>query len=599
MWKISGKYCLINLLSNLEFSQAAQLLFRVSKWSRKQLISGYPIIKRICKDNKLLKDYTLHLNYFLDYPKDIYISDKDLARLIIDSETYKNAQNFIVNVSIDENLNNQVIFPTHHLKRALKLSTQLNINSIYQFFLNIEDALMELLQNPRHLSFNFSQHRHYFNLKPHPFVIKRPIKILTLGSDTIIHLSKDIIKQIPNIIIRAKRNLNKIVIQESDYPETQFTIVFLDPIKRIVTPILEYYKSLLQQKNIKIELQPTWDHIKSQDLTCLIRKLVNDHPKIAIAINHIDPTPCKSKIGDSNYGRYLNELQIRKKEIGDKFVIERTQLKSDVYDMGQIPTISEEVVKIECLFNEEIKLGALYCLNFEKVKQAKLDLTNCKVLARQQSLVLPPMQLSINGPDQRIMSLLKCYKSHKNLKILKILIPIQTKTQDLNEIYSKISTFPALQQLTLPYTSESMPSLMQLLTSLSSTLQVIKLHQIESEFSSDSNELISTVVKHMSNLKLFKLRITDKAFALHTIKGLADRVTQLSVIVQMGDQRILVSDANTVVEGDVKQKWLGAYQSRSQSREKQVVDRGCQTEVLSREEQIKRCIAQLQELTGN
>ncbi|TNV73512.1 hypothetical protein FGO68_gene4495 [Halteria grandinella] len=128
MWKIKGKFCLINLLGNLEKIQAFLLLFKTAKWSRMLLISSFKFIKSI--DLKILKDLKITLHYSLNRPDCIQIERSELSRMQISTTAYTLAQNVIVKVLVVKWQNDTLVpLSVNNLREILELSTQVKIKS--------------------------------------------------------------------------------------------------------------------------------------------------------------------------------------------------------------------------------------------------------------------------------------------------------------------------------------------------------------------------------------------------------------------------------------------------------------------------------------
>ncbi|TNV81451.1 hypothetical protein FGO68_gene17593 [Halteria grandinella] len=143
MWKIKGKFCLINLLTNLELCQAQTLLFKTSKWSRQQLVQGHSFIKRLCMDRKILKNYQINLLVAGGKPQDVRISLKELAKYQIAVEQSNLAENLTLNLQVVRyrTKDSDAKFPEAKLKTAIGLSTQVKVTFIFPYLEKLKKIL--------------------------------------------------------------------------------------------------------------------------------------------------------------------------------------------------------------------------------------------------------------------------------------------------------------------------------------------------------------------------------------------------------------------------------------------------------------------------
>ncbi|TNV85702.1 hypothetical protein FGO68_gene6214 [Halteria grandinella] len=600
MWKIKGKFCLINLLGNLEKSQALLLLFKTSRWSREKSVQNYKFIRSSFKDYKLLKDFKITLHYYLDSPNFIYMEKIEMNMLHINTQAFEDAQNVILTVLIDDSpKQNCEPLQIDMLKRILDLSTQIKI---YAHIIDFNEAQLNLIKHLNLQSKVKVQNIAIFlddTTQRCKLKLVQTVNLLEIPTDMPLTIRSESLRHIKRLIIRVNNEDNKIQLQDSLtlYPSFKFEISFIDCQKDSIIKAVNYYQKILQQYSSKVILHIDCSKIGYDQLISVFDYLQNNFSNLLIEYNsvNLNKQGIMYELIDSQYAQFLTFLEEKKKKIGGRLIIQQMYLKNMQDKSITLPKINQQIGNLNIYYQKQNKIHMEY-FPYEKIESASFDLIKCdsKQFSKQEYFTSPThlniLQIS-EATDSDwfdvIPAFLSCFTRHERLKSLNIKLPLRDysslKQYQIGNIYEWVAEFPNLIKLKLPFRNvtmrENIDSLQYMMQKLQTKLEFLQLYELPAELEADYLPLIDTNLIIVSAciilkvLKVLKMFILNPLFQINVAKkAYQQRMNPLKILIKHvsflhGCKRTLIRQEKTKIVENLLN--IEEYKSRVINRLKQ------------------------------
>ncbi|TNV73670.1 hypothetical protein FGO68_gene10653 [Halteria grandinella] len=521
MWKIIAKYCLINLLSYLEYDQAKIFLYRTTKQFRRQIIQGIYDIKNVCLNDPCGKYFKFNLFYHQD---NFYMEAKVKDKIQKKAGFQGNVQLNIQILSL-EYQNDPCAILTDDISKILNPLSVKIIGDYYKIK-EIHKSLMKCVET----HFNYPKIQSQLTILELHSVITTQIspfsfKNLTLkvSNNTSIRVSDSCLKHLRYINIFVESFERNLIFDDLNcaFDYEKFSVILKSPYFPYFENFYQNYRDIFQIQKCNIHLLFGTPKYNINCYQSILIRTLNEIPQSKVYVSfkcfgnvpHSQMSELKGCILLTKIYQRQLQLEVTDYENLPVFSMIDPTFKLNLRNLTVNSEIKEAKRQLRCYFLEEVEVDNLIVFNLDR------NIEICEVNEKIQCPKIIQIAFGIKCTNWAII-VVQILGSLVNIhRLNELVIKISSKSVAsyeeiiiLKMVLDFVSKCPNMQKLTIPYTTDfdHCNLLLNTLPCLQKSLKSLTLKHIDSrnqEQNLNIKFLFEIISKEMHLLRNINLQL--------------------------------------------------------------------------------------------